>query len=87
MPPRTADANFLIVKERKDSRNTMHVGDRILIKRTASKEVFILARVDVPHSMEKAFATRSGGTFSIGLKVWKSDYVWSAKSRMWIPKN
>lgn len=65
----------------------MQVGDRILIKKCAFKEVFILARVDIPHSTEKAFATRSGGDYSMGLKVWKSDYVWSGKSQMWIPKN
>jgi hypothetical protein len=87
LPQPGRDANFVIVKERRDNRNTMKVGDRILIKRGPSKDVFILARVEIPHSMEKVFATRSGGGFSIGLKVWRSDYVWSAKSRMWVPKN
>ena len=65
----------------------MQVGDRILINKGISKNVLILARVDIPHSLEKAFATKSGGDFTIGVKVWKSDYVWSERSRMWVPKN
>jgi len=64
----------------------MQVGDRILIDKGISRKVFIIARVDVPHSTEKAFATKSGGDFTIGVKVWKSDYVWNDKSRMWVPK-
>lgn len=87
LPPRAAGANFPVVNERRDNRNSMQIGDRILIKKTASKEVFILARIDIPHSMEKAFATRSGGDFSMGITVWKSNYIWSAKSQMWIPRN
>lgn len=65
----------------------MQVGDRILINKGISKKVLILARVDIPHSTEKAFATKSGGDFTIGVKVWKSDYVWSEKSQMWVPTN
>jgi hypothetical protein len=87
LPPGRADDNFFGVKERKENRNSMQIGDRILIKKSGSKEIFILARVDIPHSTEKAFATRSGGDFSMGLKIWKSDYVWSGKNQMWIPKN
>lgn len=64
----------------------MRVGDRILINKGISKQVFIVARVDVPHSTEKAFATKSGGDFTIGIKVWKSDYVWNEKSQMWVRK-
>jgi hypothetical protein len=65
----------------------MRVGDRILINKGASKNVYIVARVDVPHSEERAFATKSGGDFTIGVRIWKSDYVWNEKSRMWTPKN
>ncbi len=64
----------------------MQVGDRILINKGISKKVLIVARVDIPHSAEKAFVTKSGGDFTIGLKVWKSDYVWNEKSQMWVPK-
>ncbi len=64
----------------------MQVGDRILINKGISKKVLIVARVDIPHSAEKAFATKSGGDFTIGVKVWKSDYVWNEKSQMWVPK-
>src|SRR5574341_1171285 len=87
---RLSDAIFFTMKEpkdRKEGRTSMQVGDRILVKRAPSKEVLLLARVDIPHSTEKAFATRSGGEFSMGLKVWKSDYVWSVKNQMWVPKN
>lgn len=65
----------------------MRVGDRILINKAASKKVYIVARVDVPHSQERAFATKSGGDFTIGVRIWKSDYAWDEKSRMWTPKN
>jgi len=27
-----------------------------------------------------------GGKFTIGLKVWKSDFAWSEKNQMWVPK-
>jgi len=64
----------------------MQVGDRILINKGISKKVYIVARVDVPHSPERAFVTKSGGDFTIGLKVWKADYVWNEKSQMWTSK-
>lgn len=65
----------------------MQVGDRILVNKGIAKKVFIVARVDIPHSAEKAFVSKSGGDFTIGVKVWKSDYVWSEKNRMWVPKH
>ena len=74
------------MKEAKKGRATMQVGDRILVNKGISKQVYIIARVGVPHSTEKAFATKSGGDFTIGVKVWKSDYVWDEKSRMWTPR-
>lgn len=64
----------------------MQVGDRILINKGISKKVLIVARVDVPHSTERAFVTKSGGDFTIGIKIWKSDYTWSEKSQMWTPR-
>jgi hypothetical protein len=74
------------MKPRRNSR-AMQVGDRILIDKVVAKKMYLIARVDIPHSNEKAFVSKSGGTFTIGIKVWKSDYVWSEKSRMWIRKN
>lgn len=71
------------MKGRRETRATMQVGDRILIDKGIAKKVYIVARIDVPHSQERAFATRSGGDFTIGVKIWKSDYVWNEKSRMW----
>ncbi len=64
----------------------MQVGDRILVNKAIARKIYLVARVDIPHSTEKAFVTKSGGSFTIGLKVWKSDYVWSEKSQMWVPK-
>jgi len=64
----------------------MRVGDRILVNKGISKKVYRVARVEIPHSTEKIFVTKSGGDFTIGLKVWKADYVWSEKSQMWVPK-
>ncbi len=61
----------------------MKVGDRILINKWLRKVVYLVARVDIPHSSERAFVTRSGGDFTIGLKVWKSDYAWNEKNRLW----
>ena len=75
------------MKDKKQGRTAMQVGDRILIRKYIAKKVYILARVDIPHSTEKAFATKSGGDFTIGIKVWKCDYVWNEKSQMWVPKN
>lgn len=64
----------------------MQVGDRLLVDKGIAKKIYTIARVDIPHSNEKAFVSKSGGDFTIGIKVWKSDYTWSEKSRMWIPK-
>ena len=71
------------MKQKKEIRTNMQVGDRILIDKGISKKVFIVARVDIPHSTERVFVSKSGGDFTIGLKVWKSDYTWNAKSQMW----
>jgi hypothetical protein len=73
-------------KRRKESRTEMRVGDRILINKGISKKVMIIARTEVPHTSERVFVTKSGGKYTIGLKVWRSDYVWSDKSQMWVPK-
>ena len=61
----------------------MKVGDGILINKWLRKVVYLVARVDIPHSSERAFVTRSGGDFTIGLRVWKSDYAWNEKTQMW----
>jgi hypothetical protein len=74
-------------KRRKDSRATMRVGDRILINKGISKKVMIIARTEIPHSMERIFVTKSGGKYTIGLKVWRSDYMWSEKNQMWVSKH
>jgi len=74
------------MKPKRETRNTMREGDRILINKGISKKVFIIARVEIPHSSEKVFASKSGGKYTIGIKVWKSDYVWSDKNQMWVPK-
>jgi hypothetical protein len=47
----------------------------------------IIARTEVPHSNERIFVTKSGGKYTIGLKVWRSDYAWNEKSQMWVPKH
>jgi hypothetical protein len=73
-------------KRKRDNRPTMHEGDRILINKGISKRVMIIARTEIPHSMEKIFVTKSGGKYTIGLKVWKSDFVWNEKNQMWVPK-
>lgn len=75
------------MKRENNNRITMRVGDRILIKNGVSKRVLIVARVDVPHSVGRAFVTKSGGDFTIGLRVWKSDYAWNEKRQMWISKD
>ncbi len=64
----------------------MRVGDRVLVTRPIRKEVFLIARVDIPHSYERVFVTRSGGDFTIGLKLWKTDYTWNEPNKMWTPK-
>ncbi len=70
-----------------ENRAAMREGDRILINKGISKKVMIVARVEIPHSSEKVFVSKSGGKFTIGLKVWKSDYAWSDKNQMWVPKH
>ncbi len=74
------------MKVKKQNRTSMREGDRILINKGISKKVFIVARTDVPHCAEKVFVSKSGGKYTIGLKVWKSDYVWSDKNQMWVPR-
>jgi len=74
------------MKRKKDNRNTMREGDRILINKGISKKVMIIARVEIPHSNERIFVTKSGGKYTIGLKVWKNDFAWNDKSQMWMPK-
>jgi hypothetical protein len=74
------------MQRKREARTTMREGDRILINKGISKKVFIVARVEVPHSNEKVFVSKSGGKYTIGLKVWKSDYAWNEKNQMWIPK-
>jgi hypothetical protein len=73
-------------KRKKENRATMREGDRILINKGISKKVMIIARTEIPHSTEKIFVTKSGGKYTIGLKVWKSDYTWSENNQMWVPK-
>ena len=74
------------MKPKRNSR-ALQVGDRILVNKGIAKKIYVIARVDIPYSNEKFFVSKSGGDFTIGIKLWKSDYVWSDKSRMWIPKN
>lgn len=64
----------------------MQVGDRVLVKKELRREVMVVARVDIPHSTQKVFLTKSGGDFTIGLKIWKSDYAWSEKDQLWVSK-
>jgi hypothetical protein len=80
------DDSFRPMRRKKDTRVTMKEGDRILINKGISKKVMIIARVEVPHSNERIFVTKSGGKYTIGVKVWKSDYFWSDKNQMWMPK-
>ncbi len=71
------------MKKNNQKRTYMKVGDHILINKWLRKVVYLVARVDIPHSSERAFVTRSGGDFTIGLRVWKSDYAWNEKTQMW----
>ncbi len=71
------------MKRNNQKRTHMRVGDHILINKWLRKVVYLVARVDIPHSSERAFVTRSGGDFTIGLKVWKSDYAWNERNQMW----
>ena len=75
------------MKDKKERRSVMQVGDRVLVNKGIFKKVYLVARVDIPHSMEKVFVTKFGGDFTIGLKLWKSDYIWNERSQMWVPKN
>jgi hypothetical protein len=86
LPGKTGNGNFPPMRNKKDNRAAMREGDRILINKGISKRVFIVARTEIPHSNEKVFVSKSGGKYTIGLKVWKSDYVWSDKNQMWVPK-
>jgi hypothetical protein len=86
LPVESGNGNFSAMKRKKDSRATMKEGDRILINKGISKKVMIIARVEIPHSNERIFVTKSGGKYTIGLKVWKSDYTWSDRNQMWVPK-
>ncbi len=74
-------------RKKSENRATMREGDRILIDKGISKKVMIIARVEIPHSNEKIFVSKSGGKFTIGLKVWKSNFAWSEKNQMWVPKH
>jgi hypothetical protein len=73
-------------RRRRENRAVMREGDRILINKGISKRVMIIARTEIPHSNERIFVTKSGGKYTIGLKVWRSDYAWSEKNKMWLPK-
>ncbi len=64
----------------------MEVGDRVLVRRDMNRQVMLVARVDIPHSTQKVFLSRSGGDFTVGLKVWKSEYVWNEKNQMWVSR-
>jgi hypothetical protein len=86
LPGKTVGGNFLAMRNRRDNRFAMREGDRILINKGISKKVFVIARTEIPHSNEKVFVSKSGGKYTMGLKVWKSDYVWSEKNQMWVPK-
>jgi len=74
-------------RKKRENRASMREGDRILINKGISKKVMIIARVEIPHSNEKIFVSKSGGKFTIGLKVWRSDFAWSDKNQMWVPKH
>lgn len=75
-----------LMKAKKQNRTAMREGDRILIDKGISKKVCIVARTEIPHCSEKVFVSKSGGKYTIGLKVWKSDYVWNDKNQMWVPR-
>jgi hypothetical protein len=74
-------------RTKRENRAAMREGDRILIDKGISKKVMIIARVEIPHSNERIFVSKSGGKFTIGLKVWRSDFAWSEKNQMWVPKH
>jgi hypothetical protein len=72
--------------DKRQGRATMQVGDRILVARGPKKEVLIVARIELPHSTQRAFVSKSGAGYTIGLRVWKSDFIWNEKARMWVRK-
>ena len=74
-------------RRKRDSRVTMREGVRILINKGIAKKVMFIARTEIPHSNERIFVTKSGGKYTIGLKVWRSDYTWNEKNQMWMPKH
>ncbi len=82
-----ASFSFMSAKQKRENRITMREGDRILINKGISKKVMIIARTEIPHSTERIFVTKSGGKYTIGLKVWRSDYAWNEKNQMWVPKH
>jgi hypothetical protein len=88
LPGEVGDASFvgMNARRRRDYRVAMREGDRILINKGISKKVMIIARTEIPHSTDRIFVTKSGGKYTIGLKVWKSDYTWNEKNQMWVPK-
>ena len=73
-------------RRKRENRVTMREGDRILINKGISKKVMIIARTEIPHSNERIFVTKSGGKYTIGLKVWRSNYAWNEKNQMWVAK-
>jgi len=87
LPAEIGNGNFRVMRSKRESRVSMREGDRILINKGISKKVFIVARADVPHSSERVFVSKSGGKYTIGLKVWRTDYAWSEKNQMWVPKH
>ena len=74
-------------RRRRENQVTMREGDRILIDKGIAKKVMIIARTEIPHSTERIFVTKSGGKYTIGLKVWRSDYAGSEKNQMWGAKH
>ncbi len=74
------------MRRKKQEHTAIREGDRVLVDKGISKKVMIVARVEVPHSNEKIFVSKSGGRYTMGLKIWKSDYIWSEKNQMWVPK-
>jgi len=74
------------VRRNRDNRRVMRVGERVLVNKELKKEIMLVARVDIPHSTQKVFLSKSGGDFTVGLKIWKSDYVWNEKTQMWIAR-
>ena len=55
----------------------MREGDRILINKGISKKVFIVARVEVPRSSEKAFVSKSGGPLLVIYTIGREGHRWT----------